>query len=103
MDIKQFVQLLKTKLPKDSIFENELMQNYTTFKIGGNVDVMVKPTSYQEVADTVKLCRAHQIPYYISFEIVIFFSTYYKFLMVYPPYLVIYSSQKILLILDYVF
>ncbi|MBQ1274701.1 MAG: UDP-N-acetylmuramate dehydrogenase [Cellulosilyticum sp.] len=65
MDIKQFVQLLKTKLPQNIIFENEQMKNYTTFKIGGNVDVMIKPTSYEEVSEAIKLCRAHKIPYYI--------------------------------------
>lgn len=65
MDIKQFVQLLQTELHKDIIFENELMKNYTTFKIGGLADVVLKPRSYEEVSKAVKLCKAHQIPYYI--------------------------------------
>ena len=63
--MKQFIQLLQTELPKDTIFENELMKNYTTFKIGGVADVVLKPKSYEEVSKAVKLCRSHQIPFYI--------------------------------------
>ncbi len=65
MDMKQFVQLLQTELPKDTIFENEQMKNYTTFRIGGTADIVVKPKSYEEVAKAVKLCKANQVPYYI--------------------------------------
>lgn len=42
-----------------------MMKNYTTFKIGGKADVVVKPNSYEEVATTVKLCKENNIPYYI--------------------------------------
>ncbi|MBP3887878.1 MAG: UDP-N-acetylmuramate dehydrogenase, partial [Cellulosilyticum sp.] len=63
--MNQFVQLLQTELPKDIIFENELMKNYTTFKIGGTADVVLKPKSYEEVSKAVKLCKENQIPYYI--------------------------------------
>lgn len=65
MDIKQVLQLLQTELPKEIIFENELMKNYTTFKIGGVADVVLKPKSYEEVSKAVKLCKANHIPYYI--------------------------------------
>ena len=65
MDIKQFSQLLQTKLPQNIIFENEIMKNYTTFRIGGKADVIVKPTSYEEVSTAVKLCKENNIPYYI--------------------------------------
>lgn len=65
MDIKQFAQLLQMKLPKDILFENEEMRRYTTFKIGGTVDLLVKPVSYEQIAQVVKLCKIHEIPYYI--------------------------------------
>jgi len=65
MDLKQFVQLLQTKLPENTVFENEMMKDYTTFRIGGKADVVVKPGSYEEVAIAVKLCKENQVPYYI--------------------------------------
>lgn len=65
MDIKQFSQLLLTKLPENTLFYNELMKNYTTFRVGGPVDLMVKPNSISELAETIKLCKAHNVPYYI--------------------------------------
>ena len=65
MDIKKFVQLLQTELPEDTIYENEAMKNYTTFKIGGEADVVIKPKSYDEVSKAVKLCKENNVPYYI--------------------------------------
>ncbi len=65
MDINQFSQLLLTKLPKDTIYLNEEMKNYTTFKIGGPVDILIKPDSITNLAEAIKLCKTHEIPYYI--------------------------------------
>ena len=65
MDINQFSQLLLTKLPKDTIYLNEEMKNYTTFKIGGPVDILIKPDSIINLAQAIKLCRTHEVPYYI--------------------------------------
>lgn len=65
MDIKQFSQLLFTELPKDTIYLNEEMKNYTTFKIGGPVDILLKPDSITNLVQAIKLCRAHEVPYYI--------------------------------------
>lgn len=65
MDSKQFSQLLGTKLPKDNILLNEPMKNYTTFRIGGPADIMVKPQSIEALKETIKLCKAQKMPYYI--------------------------------------
>ena len=65
MDIKQLIQLLKTKLPENILFENEEMKRYTTFRIGGPVDLLVKPTTYNQISEVIKLCKAYQVPYYI--------------------------------------
>lgn len=65
MDIKQLIQLLKTKLPENILFENEEMKRYTTFKIGGPVDLLVKPNTYKQISEIIKLCKEYQVPYYI--------------------------------------
>lgn len=65
MDINQFSQLLLTELPEDTIYLNEEMKKYTTFKIGGPVDILIKPDSIINLAQAIKLCRTHEVPYYI--------------------------------------
>lgn len=65
MDIKQFAELLQTKLPHDMIFRNEPMKNYTTFRIGGNADILVKPKTYEQIKEVIHLCKAYEVPYYV--------------------------------------
>lgn len=65
MDINQFSQLLLTELPEGTIYLNEEMKNYTTFRIGGPVDILIKPDSIINLAQAIKLCRTHEVPYYI--------------------------------------
>lgn len=65
MDINQFSQLLLTELPEGTIYLNEEMKNYTTFKIGGPVDILIKPDSIKSLAQAIKLCRIYEVPYYI--------------------------------------
>lgn len=65
MVTNEFKQLLMTKLPKENLFFDEVMKDYTTFKIGGKVDVMFKPKTNEEIAKAIKLCKAANVPYYI--------------------------------------
>ena len=44
-------------LPANSIFANEPMAKYTSFKIGGTADVLVKPTTIDEIIAITRLCR----------------------------------------------
>lgn len=65
MDISQFSQLLLKQLPEGTIYLNQEMKNYTTFKIGGPVDILIKPDSIKSLAQAIKLCRTYEVPYYI--------------------------------------
>lgn len=47
------------------ILYNEPMKNHTTFKIGGPVDVMIIPTTEEELIKSVKFCRENQIEFMI--------------------------------------
>lgn len=65
MNINEFKQLLTTKLPEAILFFDESMKDYTTFKIGGNVDILIKPTTVSHIVETIRLCSQYKVPYYI--------------------------------------
>lgn len=65
MDINEFKEFLCTKLPTDIITFNQEMKKYTTFRIGGMVDIFIKPETVEQVVEAISLCRAHGVPYYI--------------------------------------
>lgn len=65
MDMKQFSEVLTRHLPAKRTILDAPMKAYTTFKVGGPADLMVKPQSIEEVKSTIELCKMHQVPYYI--------------------------------------
>ncbi|MFM1514684.1 UDP-N-acetylmuramate dehydrogenase [Helcococcus ovis] len=42
--------------------ENEILRDYTTFKIGGPADILVKPNSEYQLSELVKFCKLNDIP-----------------------------------------
>ncbi len=44
---------------------NELMRKHTSFQIGGPADVMVIPSSEEELIKSVKICRANKLKYFV--------------------------------------
>lgn len=44
---------------------NEPIKNHTSFKIGGPADVMIIPSSEEELITAVKVCRANKFKYFI--------------------------------------
>lgn len=44
---------------------NEKMSDYSTFRIGGPCDILVKPNSADSAAEIINACRREKIPYYI--------------------------------------
>ncbi|MDV3428540.1 MAG: UDP-N-acetylmuramate dehydrogenase [Bacillota bacterium] len=60
-----FVNRLKEIMDINDIEIDAPMVKYTSFKVGGPVDYLVNPGSYQQVSDIVKLCRKLGMPYYI--------------------------------------
>ena len=49
------------ELNKIKYSQNEPMSAHTTFKVGGNAALMIYPSSKQQIADIVKLCRAEGV------------------------------------------
>lgn len=47
------------------ILYNEPMKNHTTFKIGGPADIVIIPTTEEELIKSVKFCRENQVEFMI--------------------------------------
>lgn len=56
--------LLDITSPKN-IFQNEPMKNHTTFKVGGNADYFICPSTPQEVISIIHLCQENNLPFYV--------------------------------------
>lgn len=65
MNINQIADLLCMKIPKEHIKFNEPMKKYTTFRIGGPVDLLVTPSSIEEVIHIIQICNTYNIPFYV--------------------------------------
>jgi len=56
---------LQNLISEDSIKVNEPMKNHTTFKIGGPVDVLVLPRTFEDIKITMDYCQKNQQPLFI--------------------------------------
>lgn len=60
LNIKQILE--KTKLPKENIKYNEQMSSYTTFKIGGPAEVLIKIETVEQLQEVLNLAKTESIP-----------------------------------------
>lgn len=58
-------RLLSEIIDKKNILINEPMKNHTSFKIGGNADIMVIPENGEQIAAIVRVCKEKDIPLFI--------------------------------------
>lgn len=61
-----FKEELYTIIEKARVMEAEPMKAHTTFRVGGPADYFVVPKSAEEVADVIRLCKAHDVPYFVE-------------------------------------
>lgn len=59
------LKIFEEILNKEQILINESMKNHTTFKIGGNADILVLPNTIEQIKDCIKICIENNINYYI--------------------------------------
>lgn len=50
---------------KFNIKENEPMKYHTSFKIGGNAQLLISVTTYEELQELLRLCREENVPVFI--------------------------------------
>lgn len=65
MNFSDFSAKLSNILPDCNIVPNAPMKNYTSFKVGGPVDVLVTPDTYEQVKNIILLCKDLGIIYYV--------------------------------------
>lgn len=65
MKILKKLEKLTEFINKENILYNEKMSRHTTFKIGGEADVIVTPEKEEEIIDVIKYARAEGIAYHI--------------------------------------
>lgn len=56
---------LREVIDPKRIFFDESMKKHTTFRIGGNADVLVKPSGVTEIEAVLHWCSEQSVPYYI--------------------------------------
>ncbi len=59
------MNIFEKVLNKEQIFINEPMKKHTTFKIGGNADFLLLPTTIEQILGCIKICKENNIDYYI--------------------------------------
>ncbi|MFL0249054.1 UDP-N-acetylmuramate dehydrogenase [Clostridium neuense] len=63
--IQYFVAELNKFMDEDDIKIDVPMKKYTSFKVGGNADLLVTPKKYKDVSKIIDLCKDNNIDYYI--------------------------------------
>ena len=62
---KNFYDQLIQIIDKEYVLENEPMSRHTTFRVGGNADYYVMPSSVESIQKLITLCKKENVSFYI--------------------------------------
>ena len=62
MELKEIIKKANLKIPESRILFNEPMKKYTSFKIGGPAECLIKIESKEELKEILKLTNENNIP-----------------------------------------
>lgn len=62
MDIEKTIKEANLNISKDKIFFGEKMSKYTSFKIGGEAECLIKITSKEELKEVLEFANSNNIP-----------------------------------------
>lgn len=65
MDIENTYLDLTKKLKASTILKNEPMSKHTSFKIGGNADILVKAKSIEDIKTILQYCKIKNLSLYV--------------------------------------
>ena len=57
-----YIKEIEKIVSKEKIYENELMSNYTSFKIGGPAEYLIKVQTPEELKEILKIIKKQEIP-----------------------------------------
>lgn len=60
-----YKDLFKNIYSDNQIEINSNMSEHIYFKVGGPVDVLVVPNNFDQISQTIKICKENNIPYYV--------------------------------------
>ncbi len=63
--MSNIVTLLKERIDSKDILENEPMSKHTTFKVGGNADLLVKVHNIEQIIFVLEIAKENNIPIFI--------------------------------------
>ena len=64
MDIEKVYSMLTSILTNSKILKNESMSKHTSFKIGGNADILVKANNEKDIKSVLEISNKENIPIY---------------------------------------
>ncbi len=59
------VSSLRDIIAPERMFVEEPMKKHTTFRVGGNADLLIRPASVAEIEKGIQCCQELAVPYYI--------------------------------------
>lgn len=65
MDIEKIYEELTNKIDSSKILKNENMAKHTSFKIGGNADILVKADTIEDIKKVLDISNRNNVPIYI--------------------------------------
>lgn len=65
MDIEKVYSMLTSILTNSKILKNEPMSKHTSFKIGGNADILVKANNEEDIKKVLEFSNKEHIPIYV--------------------------------------
>lgn len=65
MDIEKIYEELLKQISSSKIFKNESMAKHTSFKIGGNADILVKADNIENIKKVLEIANKNNVPLYI--------------------------------------
>lgn len=65
MNIEQTYNDLIQNINPSNVLINESMKKYTSFKIGGNADIVVKANSIQDIKNVLNIVNKNNVPLYV--------------------------------------
>ncbi|WP_371327931.1 UDP-N-acetylmuramate dehydrogenase [Paenibacillus amylolyticus] len=62
MQGEKIMNIFEHQIPLEKVKFNEPLKNHTFIKIGGNADILIHPTTIDEITKIVEIANIHQLP-----------------------------------------